>query len=462
MKLTKTLLLTVGVLAMGSVAPCAHGDVTLTTLVSFGGTNGANPGAGLVQGNDGNFYGTTVVGGANGYGSLFQLTLSGTLATLISFDRTNNGANPGAVLVQGSDDAFYGTTEAGGTTANGTIFKVTTNGTLTTLVSFNGTNGSLPHAPLVQGRDGKFYGTTELGGTNQDGTAFQMLTNGTLTSLVSFDNNGYSPFASLVQAADGNFYGAAFLGGTNGSNGHGAMFRIATNGALTMLYSFTGGSDGANPYAGLTQGADGMLYGTTFYGGTNNYGTVFKMTTNGTLTSLVSFGGTNGAYPQAVLLLASDGNFYGTTKNGGAYYTNQSSSGYGTVFKLMTNGTLTTLASFNGTNGAHPLGLVQTLDGSFYGTTTDGGTNGYGTVFRLNITGSPPPSFLTVEETGATLTLTWSATVGETYQMWYKTNLNQINWNNLGSTIIATNALMTTLDATGPDQQRFYRIELLP
>jgi uncharacterized repeat protein (TIGR03803 family) len=183
------------------------------------------------------------------------------------------------------------------------------------------------------------------------------------------------------------------------------------------------------------------------------------MTTNGTLTRLASFGGTNGAYPQAALLLASDGNFYGTTKNGGAY-TNQS--GYGTVFKLTTNGTLTTLASFNGTNGAHPLGLVQTLDGSFYGTTADGGTNGYGTVFRLNITASSPPSFLTVEETGATLTLTWSATVGETYQMWYKTNLNQINWNNLGSTIIATSALMTTLDAIGPDQQRFYRIELLP
>jgi len=454
MKLTKTLLLFVGVLAMGSVAPCAHGDVTLTTLVSFGGTNGANPGAGLVQGKDGNFYGTTVVGGANGYGSLFQLTPLGTLATLISFDRTNNGANPGAALVQGSDDAFYGTTEAGGTNANGdgTIFKVMTNGTLTTLVSFNGTDGARPHAPLVQGQDGKFYGTTELGGSNQDGTAFQMLPNGTLTSLVSFDNNGYSPSAGLMQAADGNFYGAAFLGGTNGD---GAMFRLATNGALTTLYAFTGGSDGANPCAGLTQGADGKLYGTTFHGGTNGYGTVFKMTTNGTLTRLASFGGTNGAYPQAALLLASDGNFYGTTKSGGAY------TNYGTVFKLTTNGTLTTLASFNGTNGTHPLGLVQTLDGGFYGTTADGGTNGYGTVFRFNIAAPPPPSFLAVKESGATLTLTWSATVDQSYQMLYKTNLNQINWDNLDSTIIATNASMTTLDATGPDQQRFYRIELL-
>jgi len=456
MKLTKTLLLTVGVLAMGSVAPCAHGDVTLTTLVSFSGTNGANPGAGLVQGKDGNFYGTTAVGGTNGYGSLFQLTLPGTLATLISFDKTN-GANPGAALVQGSDDAFYGTTEAGGTNGVGTIFKVTTNGTLTTLVSFNGTDGARPHASLVQGQDGKFYGTTEIGGTNDGGTAFQMLTNGTLTSLVSFDTNGYSLYAGLLQATNGNFYGAAYLGGTNG---YGTIFRLATNGALTTLYSFTGGNDGANPYAGLTQGADGKLYGTTFYGGTNNYGAVFKMTTNGTLTPLASFGGTNGAYPLAALLLASDGNFYGTTEGGGAY-TNQSGSGYGTVFKLTINGTLTTLASFNGTNGAHPLaGLVQALDGSFYGTTANGGTNDSGTIFRLTV--PLPPKFQAVKETGATLALIWSATVGETYQMWYKTNLNQINWNNLGSTIIATNALMTTLDATGPDRQRFYQIELLP
>ena len=406
MKLTKTLLLTVGVLAVGSVAPCAHGDVTLTTLVSFGGTNGANPGAGLVQGKDGNFYGTTAVGGA-GYGSLFQLTPSGTLATLISFDKTN-GANPGAALVQGSDDAFYGTTDNGGTNNLGTIFKVTTGGTLTTLVSFHGTDGSRPHASLVQGQDGKFYGTTEIGGTNQVGTAFQMLPNGTLTSLVSFDTNSYSPRAGLVQTADGNFYGTTYFGG---ANGYGTVFKMTTNGALTPLYSFTGGSNGANPYAGLTQGADGKLYGTTYFGGA---------------------------------------------------YTNLSGSGNGTVFKLTTNGTLTTLASFNGTNGARPLaGLVQALDGSFYGTTANGGTgtNDSGTIFRLTVL---PPNFQAVKKTGATLALTWSATVGETYQMLYKTNLNQINWNNLGSTIIATNASMTTLDATGPDQQRFYRIELLP
>jgi uncharacterized repeat protein (TIGR03803 family) len=201
------------------------------------------------------------------------------------------------------------------------------------------------------------------------------------------------------------------------------------------------------------------LYGTTFLGGANGYGTVFRMTTNGTLTPLASFGGTNGAQPQAALLLASDGNFYGTTGSGGAF-TNLSGFGYGTVFKLTTNGTLTTLVSFNGTNGAYPLaGLVQALDGSFYGTTASGGTNDYGTIFRL--TAPLPPKFQAVKKTGATLTLTWSATVGETYQMLYRTNLNQTGWMNFGSTVVATNTSMTTSDTLGPDSKRFYRIELL-
>ena len=136
--------------------------------------------------------------------------------------------------------------------------------------------------------------------------------------------------------------------------------------------------------------------------------------------------------------------------------------GYGTVFKLATNGTLTTLISFNGTNGASPqAGLIQGADGNFYGTTTQGGTNGYGTIFQLSVI-IPPPGFLTVDETGATLTLTWSATVGQSYQMLYKTNLNQAIWNNLTNSVTATNPIMTTFDAIGPDRQRFYRILLQP
>lgn len=445
-----------GVLILGFVALHARAGVTLTSLVSFNQTNGAFPSAGLVQAKDGNFYGTTASGGPGGYGTVFQMTSSGTFTNLISFNSTN-GAGSRAGLVQGADGSFYGTTYNGGSNNAGIIFQLTTSGALTTLVTlaFGGSTGAYPIAGLIQGQDGNFYGTTAFGGTNGYGTAFQLLTNQTLTTLVSFNisgNAGASPYAGLVQANDGSLYGTTYQGGTNG---YGTIFKLTTNGTFTSLYSFTGTNDGAKPYAGLIQGPDGNFYGTTFNGGANGYGTVFELATNGTLTTLVSFGNTNGANPQAALLLASDGNFYGTTAFGGT-------NGYGTVFKLTTNGTLTTLISFDDTNGASPeAGLIQGADGNFYGTTTFGGTNGYGTVFRLSVI-VPPPSFLTVEGTGATLTLTWSATVGQIYQMLYKTNLDQTIWNNLNNSLTATNPIMTTFDAIGPDRQRFYRILLMP
>ena len=454
-----TRLLIVGMVVVWLILPRVEAGVTLVSLVSFNQTNGDFPSAGLVQAKDGNFYGTTAFGGSGSYGTVFQMTPSGTFTNLISFNGTN-GALPRAGLVLGADGNFYGTTYNGGSNNAGTLFQLTTNGTLTTLVTFAISTGGHPIAGLIQGQDGNFYGTTSFGGTNIGGTAFQVMTNGALTTLVSFNvsgNGGNSPYAGLVQANDGSLYGTTELGGTNG---HGTIFKLTTNGTFTSLYSFTGTNDGANPYAGLVQGSDGNFYGTTSSGGTNGYGTVFEFATNGTLTTLVSFGNTNGANPQAGLVQASDGNFYGTTSAGGAY-TNLSGLGYGTVFKLGTNGTLTTLVSFNGTNGASPqAGLVQGVDGNFYGTTTQGGTNGYGTVFQLSAI-VPPPGFLTVEETGATLTLTWSATVGQSYQMLYKTNLNQPTWNNLNNALTATNPIMTTLDATGPDRQRFYRILLL-
>jgi len=176
----------------------------------------------------------------------------------------------------------------------------------------------------------------------------------------------------------------------------------------------------------------------------------------------VSFGNTNGANPQAGLLPGADGNFYGTTWSGGAY-TNDTGVGYGTVFEVTTNGMLTTLVSFDSTNGAFPeAGLVQGRDGNFYGTTSQGGTNGYGTVFRLSVAPPQPPHFVSVAATGGTLTLTWCATTGQVCQMLYQTNLNQAAWNNLNNAITATNPTMTTMDTIGPDRQRFYRIVLVP
>jgi uncharacterized repeat protein (TIGR03803 family) len=332
-----------------------------------------------------------------------------------------------------------------------------TNGSFASLLSFNDTNGAQPRAGLSAAPDGSFYGTAATGGTNGGGTAFRVSTNGALATLASFDVTAFEPYSPLLQSANGDLYGTTYLGGTSGN---GTVFRLPTNGSLSLLYSFTNGADGANPYAGLVQGPDGGFYGTAFYGGSAGQGTVFELAADGMFVPLVSFNGTNGAHPQGPLLLASDGYFYGTTQNGGAY-TNQFGTGYGTVFQLDTNGLLTTVVSFNGTNGAFPrAGLMQASDGSLYGTTTYGGSSDNGTIFKLTII--PAPVFQNISAEGNGITLTWSSVAGQTYQVVYAANLNQPTWNTVGPSVLATSSSTTTLDVPGSDQSRFYRIELLP
>ena len=346
------------------------------------------PSAALVEGGDGNFYGTTAYGGASGKGTVFVVTPGGALTTLISFNGTN-GSDPVAALVQGSDGNFYGTTAYGGTNGNnGTVFQMTPAGTLRTLVSFNGTNGGHPLAGLVQANDGNFYGTTLVGGAYNSGTVFKMTSGGALTTLASFNGaNGSLPFAGLVQGTNGNFYGTTSLGG---SSGHGAVFRMSPAGVLTMVMDVYNSAYALYPAAGVVQGQDGNFYGTTAYGGNNSlnagsgFGTVFKMTPAGGLNTLVSFNGANGSYCGSGLVQGSDGNFYGTTAGGGA----GGSLGGGTVFKMTPAGALTTLVSFNGANGNSPQApLIQGSDGNFYGTTTYGGPGGAGTVFQVTPAG---------------------------------------------------------------------------
>ncbi len=393
------------VLATGLIlsAFVADANVVLTTLHSFNVlTNGANPLAGLVQGSDGNFYGTTFAGGTNGdNGTVFKISTNGVLTTLYSFNGGNDGSKPYADLVQGGDGYFYGTTYEGGTNGYGTVFKISNNGVLTTLHTFAGyygSDGGNPETGLVQGSDGYFYGTTASygigsGGYGGSGTIFRMSTNGALTTMYTF-GGAYDTWEpnGLVQGNDGNIYGTTFSGGTNGD---GTIFKITTNGVLTFLYFFTGGNDGWSPAAGVVQGSDGNFYGTTWFGGKYQQGNVFKFTTNGVLTSLYSFtGGNDGNYPKGTLLQGRDGNFYGLTLSGGT-------NGFGSVFKINSNGIFSGLYSFN-----FPLdfltayhiggGLVQSSDGNLYGTTFRGGAKdlnsgstfiSYGTVFKISTNG---------------------------------------------------------------------------
>ena len=428
----------------------------LTTLYSFTASDGASPSAALVQGSDGSFYGTTQTGGTNGDGTVFRISPTGELTSLHSF-AGSDGAIPYAALVQGSDGNFYGTTFEGTTNGEpfGTVFRISATGTFTILYSFDSNDGSYPQGALVQGSDGTFYGTTDEGGTNGWGTVFSITTNGALTTLYSFRGvgDGSFPMGAVAQGSDGNFYGTTSGDGTNYQS---TVFSITTNGALTIVYTFTGAEDGTGPRASLVQASDGNFYGTTEYGGTNKLGTVFR-TDGKELSSLHSFqGGNDGSYPQGALVQGRDGNLYGTTSGGGT-------NGYGTLFKIDTNGILTSLYSFTGGNdGANPqAALVQAGDGDFYGTTSSGGQGNAGTVFRLTLAQATPVFQPPILTNGA-LNLTWSAQPGGVYLLQYTADLTSSHWTNLGVRITAAGATLSAIDSLTNGQQRFYRAVLWP
>jgi uncharacterized repeat protein (TIGR03803 family) len=404
---------------------------TFKTLVSFDGADGQNPSFGsLVQGPDGNFYGTTNRGG-NGCdpnyncGTVFKITSAGKLTTLHNFDKTD-GAYPSG-LVLATNGMLYGTTHLGGANCGrfgcGTFFAITPTGELTTLYSYtrrDRANGGT----LVQATDQDFYGTGTWEGTNASGEVYKITAAGKLTRLYSFCSqpsciDGTFPYAGLVQASDGSFYGTTEEGGVNDSSdsscppvqsGCGTVFRITPAGKLTTLYSFCAQencTDGSFPWAGLVQASDGSFYGTTEEGGVNDSsnsscpvqygcGTVFRITPAGKLTTLYSFCSqsncADGALPYAGLMQATDGQLYGTTTYGGANC--GLSIECGTVFKITSAGKLTTLHSFcsqtNCADGAIPqAGLTQATNGTLYGTTPSDGVNGCGsgcgTVYSMSV-----------------------------------------------------------------------------
>ena len=361
---------------------------TFATLHSFDGHDGQYPYLGLVQAINGDFYGSTSYGGSvtveGRSGTVFKVTPNGTLTTLHGFcspDVCLGGPRPTG-LVQDTNGNLYGATGGQGANGAGTVFKMSSNGKLTVLYNFCSQNlcadGITPVGGLIEAANGELYGTTYLGGTYGYGTVFKITPGGTLTALHSFDcSDGAYPETSLVQATDGNLYGTTKQGGRHCGQGvfGGTVFKITPRGTLTTLHILQS-QEGETPSA-LIQASDGDLYGTTDGGGTIDAGTVFKITTSGSLTILHTFcsqpGCADGWAPQGPLVQATDGNFYGTTAGGGA---NQG----GTIFRITPSGTLTTLYSFCPqapcADGSDPwAGLVQSTNGMFYGTTKSGGAS---------------------------------------------------------------------------------------
>jgi uncharacterized repeat protein (TIGR03803 family) len=388
--------------------------VSFKSLDSFDVTNGLTPlGMALVQGLDGNLYGTTEFGGANlacnpkqvGCGTVFKMTPAGALTTIYSFCSAAScadGSYPAAGMILATDGNLYGTTSGGGKIGYGEVFKVTPAGVVSTVYSFceafGCTDGRDPQSPVVQGTDGNLYGLTVLGGSggcggcHGGGVAFKLTLGGKLTVLHSFCTGTCldygDPSNPLVQGSDGNFY--SVITGRSGYN-DGNVFKMTPSGTVTILYNFCtlkNCADGAFPYGNLVQGSNGSFYGTTSAGGAFGDGTVYEITTGGKLTTLLSFDYTTaplGALPEAGLVLASNGIFYGTAFQGGLAST--CVFGCGTIFDITAAGKLTTLHEFTGSgtgnDGAGPYGLVQHTNGTFFGATTGGGTKNDGTVFSL-------------------------------------------------------------------------------
>jgi uncharacterized repeat protein (TIGR03803 family) len=323
---------------------------------------------------------------------------------IVNFDGTN-GSFPGVMaLVQGQNGALYGTTSSGGAFSSGTVFKLDRRGTLTTLYSFckqtSCEDGVKPGAGLVLATDGNFYGTTESGGFrnrcgNGCGTVFKITPAGTFTPIHSFcypscgEEQGATPYAGLIQAADGVFYGTTLRGGdsscTESGLGCGTIFKVTRSGDFTNLHTFVG-NDGSNPNGGLIQATNGNFYGATNTGGTYGMGTLFEISSAGVFTSLHIFNGTDGDGPTS-LLQADDGNLYGTTQY-------QTANGLGTIFRITPDGEFTSLYTFDGDDGEDPVGpLIQATDGNLYGVTEFGGLNSCstgdcGTLYRFTLAGT--------------------------------------------------------------------------
>jgi len=369
----------------GLAAERARPSVTYGVLYSFkgGSEDGADPYAGLLN-VKGALYGTTYSGGASGNGTVFAITKTGTETVLYSF---KGGSADGAQVVGGLVNVkgtLYGTTRSGGANGGGTVFSITPSGTETVLHSFGGSgDGADPSAGLIN-VNGTLYGTTIYAGANPStpyGTVFSITTSGTETVVYSFkggSGDGAYPDAGLLDVK-GTLYGTTTNGGANSGSGDGdgTVFKVTLSGTETMLHSFGGAGDGKLPYAGVTS-INGRLYGTTLEGGANSDGTVFKITMSGKEKVMHSFGDSEDGVNPLAGLINVKGLLYGTTYSGGA---NED----GTVFSITQSGRETVRYSFKGGSGDgnYPYAALVNGKGTLYGTTYSGGANASGTVFAL-------------------------------------------------------------------------------
>jgi uncharacterized repeat protein (TIGR03803 family) len=375
---------------LATASDTSAADSRLSVLHTFTGADGSRSAASLVQATDGNFYGTTQDGGAFTRGTIFRMTPAGVVTVMHSFAGGVDGNTPLAALTQATDGNFYGTTYFGGGLSLGCVFRMTPAGSVTIIHGFGtGTDGANPRAALIQASDGNLYGTTEKGGGRDRGTFFGMTLTGQTIFKYEFSGaaDGAYPFAPVIQAKNGALYGTVRSGDFST---FGRVFRVF-GGVVSVLHTFTSGADGANPVAALLEGADGNLYGTTHFGGTFNQGTAFRMTPGGAVTIIKSFsGGTDGANPDTALIQPRDGNFYGAASA-------SATAGDGTLYKMSPLGVVTTLHTFTGgTDGGTPLGgLIEAAAGKLYGTTSESGASADGVIYRLSTTivGASPGDF---------------------------------------------------------------------
>jgi uncharacterized repeat protein (TIGR03803 family) len=371
---------------------------------AFTGPDGRKPlGTLFPVGSD--FYGTTSAGGdtsglcAPGCGTVFRIDSSNTLTTLHVFDSSTDAFPPFAGLVSGGDGNYYGTTVMGGALGDGAVFRMDPAGNVTTVHDFDhDTEGWSLETPLTLADDGNLYGTT-LWGTCSDtrqicGMVFRMTTAGDLTPLHTFGTDtgeGYLSLSPLLQATSIDFYGTTTLGGGANPNvcgdGCGTVFHMSVSGALTTVHAFDS-DDGNSPIGALIQ-ADGNVYGVTEAGGASGLGTIYRIDAQGGFTSLHSFDGTDGSGPKAGLVQAPDGNFYGTTESGGQF-------GFGTVFRMDAAGNVVAVHHFDGSSASAPEGsigfataeLVVGSDGKLYGARFRGGDGGF--LYRISSLPSAP------------------------------------------------------------------------